>query len=138
MEALPLVLRVFDSLSPPEDLAEVALVSLPEGADVAGVTPPPGSNDAEVAMAMAVGPNPFRATLGVRLTLARSGETVVEVLDVSGRLVQRLHAGALEAGSTSLVWDGRDASGRRAPSGLYLVRVRQGSSETSEKVLRLR
>jgi len=45
------------------------------------------------------------------------------VHDLGGRLVRTLWDGALAAGRHSLVWDGVDARGAAAASGVYLVRL---------------
>lgn len=69
-------------------------------------------------------PNPARSVLHVRLTLARAGAAEVEVIDLAGRRVRRIAAGVLDAGSTTLAWDLRDAEGRRVAPGVYLLRAR--------------
>jgi flagellar hook assembly protein FlgD len=48
------------------------------------------------------------------------------VQDVAERLVKVLVEGEIPAGSHEAVWDGRDASGRAAPSGSYLARLVAG------------
>jgi serine protease len=71
-------------------------------------------------------PNPAPATARIALTLPQAGEARVGVYDVGGRLVRTLHAGPLEAGTTELVWDGRDANGERTANGVYFVRMTAG------------
>lgn len=78
-----------------------------------------GPAGAAVALAAAEGPG------GLQLTLAAPGCVSVAVYDVRGRRVATLLAGAeLGAGEHAVRWDGRDAGGRRASAGLYLVRAR--------------
>lgn len=52
----------------------------------------------------------------------------VEVYDLSGRLVRRLHGAAGASGLYGLrgeiAWDGRDDAGERVPPGVYLLRAR--------------
>src|SRR5215831_2108963 len=49
----------------------------------------------------------------------------VDLLDVAGRLVKTLDQGYYEAGRERVVvWDGTDASGARAPNGVYWYRLR--------------
>jgi len=45
---------------------------------------------------------------------------------------------SLPAGRTTLVWDGRDGSGRAAASGLYHVRVHAAGLELARKIMLLR
>ena len=73
------------------------------------------------------------------LDLARDGELVLTVYDLQGRLVRELVAGeVLTAGSHRVVWDGRDRRGRPAPSGVYLVQGRSGSSLARTRLVRVR
>ena len=48
------------------------------------------------------------------------------VYDIAGRLIRVLVEGEVAAGSHQAVWDGRDATGRAAPSGSYLARLVAG------------
>ena len=47
----------------------------------------------------------------------------VEVLDLSGRRVRQVYAGADKIGVYARAWDGRDDVGRRVPPGIYLYRI---------------
>lgn len=69
-------------------------------------------------------PYPNPAPGAVRFALALPGPSRVElrVLDVQGRVVWT-QRGRLEAGYRTLVWDGRDGSGRRAGPGVYFARL---------------
>ncbi|MCA9729090.1 MAG: T9SS type A sorting domain-containing protein, partial [Candidatus Eisenbacteria bacterium] len=81
-------------------------------------------------------PNPFQST--VELRLPNGTQTPVRILDVTGRVVREL-ATPVEGASWS--WDGRDASGREVPAGIYFVRTRLDtgrSSGTEIKLLRVR
>jgi flagellar hook assembly protein FlgD len=46
--------------------------------------------------------------------------------DLAGRLVKVLVEGERAAGSYEAVWDGKDTTGRSAPSGSYLARLVAG------------
>jgi hypothetical protein len=71
-------------------------------------------------------PNPFNPTTTIRFDLPAAGPVRLSVYDVAGRLVRVLVEGEIPAGSHEAVWDGRDASGRSAPSGGYLARLVAG------------
>ena len=79
-------------------------------------------------------PNPARSSVRLRLEMPQTGDVRLDVLDVAGRLVHRSRISA-PAGTSELAWDGRTASGVRAPPGLYLLRVRVGPSERSTRVV---
>ncbi len=80
-------------------------------------------------------PNPFNPSTRVMFSLATAGTATVDVLDLQGRVVRRLHQGHLPAGPTSLVWDGRDNGGRPAASGTYLARLRSGGVTATHKMV---
>ncbi|MFH1679553.1 MAG: FlgD immunoglobulin-like domain containing protein [Candidatus Eisenbacteria bacterium] len=68
-------------------------------------------------------PNPFNPSTTIRYHVDRSGPVRLTVYDPAGRLVARLHDGPSEAGSHSVVWDGRDLRGSEVGSGVYLYRL---------------
>jgi len=73
--------------------------------------------------------------LGAQVAFALSGESKVtaEVLNIAGRPVQVLVADRpMAAGAKTLVWAGRNASGARVPSGVYLVRITAGDEAGSK------
>ena len=79
---------------------------------------------------LSAAPNPFNPSLEVKASLPRATSVRLSVLDVQGRLVRVLFDGSHEAGDARWTWNGRDASGQAAASGVYLVRM-----ETPERVL---
>ena len=80
-------------------------------------------------------PNPFNPSTRVMFSLTTAGSATIDVLDLQGRVVRRLHQGHLPAGSSSLVWDGRDNGGRPAASGAYLARLQSGGVTATHKML---
>lgn len=78
-----------------------------------------------------------RAAIGV--DLARDGDLVLRVYDLQGRLVRELvDRQMLPAGFHRIVWDGRDAGGRLAASGVYLVQGRSGRTLASTRIVQVR
>jgi hypothetical protein len=71
-------------------------------------------------------PNPFNPRTTIRFDLPVAGQAQLSIYDLAGRLVRVLVEGEVPAGSHEAVWDGRDASGRSAPSGSYLARLVAG------------
>ena len=82
--------------------------------------------------------NPFRDEAVLVLTMPDNGRALVQVYDVTGRRVRTLVDGGLPAGSHRVVWDGRDDSGRRCASGVYLSRASCGREVDSRKLVLLR
>lgn len=69
---------------------------------------------------------PGRGRIQARLALDRPARVALEIFDVRGARVAALRREAdpeLAAGTHGLTWDGRDAQGNRAPSGVYVLRL---------------
>ena len=80
-------------------------------------------------------PNPFRdeILLGIRL---ESPQTIrLKVYDVGGSLVGTLADGPLGAGDHQFVWDGAGNRARKAPHGVYFVRLESGKHAETRKVV---
>jgi len=73
-----------------------------------------------------------------RVDVPAAMQVEVQVFDVAGRLVRDLVHGSVQAGSHSVTWDTRDASGSRASPGIYLVRARWGSFQATRYVVVMR
>jgi hypothetical protein len=110
------------------DLGAVSIVEA--GIDDFAVVSGPVGVDGRPAPArplrLAVSPNPARGAARLALDLEAAAAVEVTVHDPAGRLVRRLLAGPLPAGPSAIAWDGRDARGRPAASGLYFARVAAG------------
>jgi hypothetical protein len=83
-------------------------------------------------------PNPFNPRTQIAFTLAADGRISLRVFDVSGRLVRALVEGALPAGEHSAIWDGRDADGGDAASGVYFIQMRAGNFAAVHKAVLVR
>ena len=91
------------------------------------------------ALPFAVGspyPNPAPARIDLAITLDRPRRVRCDLLDVSGRQLARLSDAELRAGPHTFTWDGQ-IGGRRAQAGIYLLRVSEGSSAVTRKLVHL-
>ncbi|MCP4684974.1 MAG: T9SS type A sorting domain-containing protein, partial [bacterium] len=80
-------------------------------------------------------PNPFNPTTTISFTLPQSSGWNLRVYNVNGGLVREF-SGQNGAGKVEVVWDGRNASGRTAASGVYFYRLEASSfSETRKMIL---
>ncbi len=68
-------------------------------------------------------PNPFNPTATIRFDLPHSVDISIVVYDLLGREVAPLVDGDMTAGYHQVIWDGRTASGREVPTGLYIARL---------------
>jgi flagellar hook assembly protein FlgD len=90
---------------------------------------------------MALGPgspNPFTAETSLEFSLPAAKHALIEVYDVSGRLVATIAEGSMPAGANRVVWDGRDSRGAPAASGIYFCRAQVGEWNEARKVVLLR
>lgn len=85
----------------------------------------------------AVAPNPFNPRTTVWLDLPQPSRVALKVVDPRGALVNTLWSGWLSAGRHPFAWDGADASGWPAASGVYLFRLEaaDGSVRTAKATL---
>ena len=82
--------------------------------------------------------NPFRPGGTLRLRLPQDVRVELEVFDVAGRRVGRIHQGALAAGTHAIPWAAREESGKLLPAGLYFVRLQAGTAHATQKLVLLR
>jgi hypothetical protein len=68
-------------------------------------------------------PNPFAGETTLCYRLPHSTRVLLQIYDLSGRLVRTLVTGIQSAGAHRAWWDGRDAAGIPVPSGVYLTRL---------------
>ncbi|MDP6796223.1 MAG: FlgD immunoglobulin-like domain containing protein, partial [Candidatus Krumholzibacteria bacterium] len=83
-------------------------------------------------------PNPFNPKTRLDFHLPTSGPALLQIHDVSGRVLRTLHEGVLASGFHSLEWDGRDHFGQELPSGIYFSRLSFGNESRSRKMLLLK
>ncbi len=75
-------------------------------------------------------PNPFRTRTAFHLT--GQGQSAVQVIDMTGRLVRTLPP------AERPVWDGRDELGQEVPSGVYYCRLRDSRTSVSGRLVKSR
>ncbi len=80
-------------------------------------------------------PNPFNPSTSISYSLARQQLVEIAIYDLSGRQVVSLLKTKVDEGNHTVVWDGNDATGRRASSGTYFVKMKTESHEDSEKIM---
>jgi hypothetical protein len=83
-------------------------------------------------------PNPLRRGTVINFTLPTSGEVVLSLYGVDGRLVRTLAEGRMDAGAHDVGWDGADNSGRRVSPGVYFYRLAAGEKELTHRLVVVR
>jgi hypothetical protein len=107
-------------------------------------SPGPGKGEPVVALSNTVparlvihgsAPNPFSEGTVIRFNLPEQGDVNLSIHDVEGRLVRELVGEVRPAGSNSVVWDGRNSSGRAVQAGIYFVRLESGGRVAAGKII---
>ncbi|MDP8269618.1 MAG: right-handed parallel beta-helix repeat-containing protein, partial [Candidatus Tenebribacter davisii] len=83
-------------------------------------------------------PNPFNPETTIRYQLPNNGKVELAIYNLKGQKVKQLLSDQLSAGQYSVVWNGRDESGKPVASGIYFYKFRSGDIEVSKKMLLLK
>ncbi len=80
-------------------------------------------------------PNPFNPSTTIEYTLPATGTGSLAIYNVTGQKVRELVTGIIPAGKHSVLWDGRDQSGKAVSGGIYFCRMKCGAEIASGKML---
>ena len=84
-------------------------------------------------------PNPFNPVTEVHYDVPfEGGRVLLQVFDVSGRLVRTLVDAARTEGTYSATWRGDDEAGRPVSSGIYFCRLSADGATQATKMLLLK
>jgi hypothetical protein len=87
-------------------------------------------------------PNPFNPETSISFSVPGNEKEVtavrLSVYNMRGRLVKMLIDRKVEAGRHTVVWDGRDETGRQVSSGIYLYRLDAGDEVAVRKMVVLK
>lgn len=83
-------------------------------------------------------PNPFNPGTTISFRVTEAERTTVRIFDTLGREVADLMDRHCPPGSCKVEWDGSDAAGNPAPSGVYLYKIESGPHSTMGRMLLLR
>jgi hypothetical protein len=92
----------------------------------------------KVARVLPAKPNPTGSTVRFSFELPNARNVEIRVYSVTGALVRTLARRTYPEGRHAITWDGRDSGGALVGQGLYIVQVRLGSLERSQKLLIVR
>jgi hypothetical protein len=89
------------------------------------------TNDRNVAqLKFSVSPNPTTGQIFTNFSLDRASEVVIDLMDVSGRQMQRLFRGRLTAGDQRM-----DFQLGQHPAGIYFLRVTEGQKTAVRRIV---
>ncbi len=99
-----------------------------------GATSGVGDLPAQAFVTLRANPNPFNPRTAFTFNLSRPGSVRLAIYDIRGARVATLVDGAIPAGEQNVKWDGLDARGNAAPSGIYFARLETESVKRTVKV----
>jgi hypothetical protein len=67
-----------------------------------------------------------------------TGKTTIKVYNTEGKEVKKLYEGTSTPGLNTITWDGTDESGKKLPSGVYLITIDAPGFKKSKKVVIVR
>jgi hypothetical protein len=82
-------------------------------------------------------PNPFSAQTAISFGLPVSGNVVLNVFDMTGRLVTTVANGEMAAANHTIVWDGTDSTGSQVGAGVYFCRLETAGQVLTQKMLKV-
>ncbi|MCB5230193.1 MAG: FG-GAP-like repeat-containing protein [Candidatus Cloacimonas sp.] len=83
-------------------------------------------------------PNPFNPSTKISFNLPEKGYATLTIYNIKGQEVTRLVEDNLNAGSHSIIWNGKDSSGVSLSSGVYMIKLASGKYSATNKILLLK
>jgi len=83
-------------------------------------------------------PNPFNVATNIQFSLKISGDVLLTVYDINGRLVKTLIDDSKLAGKHIVNWDGRNNYGKEAASGTYFYSLKTADKNIVKKMIMLK
>lgn len=102
-----------------------------------GVAAGPGTARPHLASLGRNSPNPFNRGTTIKFQLHEPSSVILSVYNIAGQEVRTLVKGKFPAGEHQVLWDGRNAPGRRAAPGVYMCRLASGNGCFKPSVLRM-
>ena len=78
-------------------------------------------------------PNPFNPTTNIRLNVVARQASLLQIYDVTGRLVETFINETLEPGTYEIIWDARSH-----PAGIYFIQMTAGRNRQVQKLILLK
>jgi hypothetical protein len=80
-------------------------------------------------------PNPFNPSTRIDFTIPKHGHVTISIYNSIGQKVATIVDDTKPAGEYSIIWNGRDNSGKNVASGIYFYRLIVGEQTKTKKML---
>jgi ligand-binding sensor domain-containing protein len=80
-------------------------------------------------------PNPFNPKTAIEFVIPRETYVILTLYSLTGQKVRELVSTRLSAGSHTVIWDGKDETGKFVSTGVYLSRLTADGHVTNGKML---
>lgn len=81
-------------------------------------------------------PNPFAGSLNINLCLQSNQNVRIDVLDMNGKMIDKINESELQAGNHRLTWNATDRQGYEVRNGIYFIRIKTGDKTKMIKVIK--
>ena len=83
-------------------------------------------------------PNPFNPATVIDYALPEKNAVMLQIFDLTGKLVRTLVNAEQSAGRYRVEWDGQNANGQPQASGVYFYKMTAGAYAETRKMLLVR
>ncbi len=83
-------------------------------------------------------PNPFNPETTIKFALKQAGDYALEIFNLNGSKIREFTQHNVMAGNHTVVWDGYDAQGQPAASGIYIYRLTTEGGFLAKKMFLIR
>ena len=83
-------------------------------------------------------PNPFNPETTIFFYLSENSDIELDIYNIKGQKIKSLLSDQISAGEHSIVWDGRDDSGKSVSSGIYFYKMKTGNYEKTKRMVLLK
>jgi hypothetical protein len=80
-------------------------------------------------------PNPFNPTTNISFSLASEADVELKIFNSKGQLIDHLIKDDLAAGEHSIIWNGRDNSGKEVATGVYFYQLQTADFRAMKKMI---
>ena len=83
-------------------------------------------------------PNPFNYETLISYTLPRQTDVVLKIFNVLGKEIRTLVQEKQDAGTKTVVWNGKDNSGKLVSTGIYIYSLKAGNDIQRKSMILLK